>query len=215
MSKEGKIVSRYDKRYLAPFGERLPWPFSWKPLSRLASLLLPGLSPLYEGQESVPLLLDSQIKVGAPICIQGLYSEHYRDMANRGADLFVDLANLHWLGNGNMLHSFVQLIRARGLEMGRSTFLINFTGPSIGFDATGREIGHAIGPTDYGFARWTVPIYATITPYARWGDLWLLPFLALFLVDIFFRYALLLYNGAMAERATASTKMKFLFSRHS
>ncbi|HEX9139399.1 MAG TPA: apolipoprotein N-acyltransferase, partial [Steroidobacteraceae bacterium] len=98
LSSGGKLVARYDKVNLLPFGEYIPsWVnFHW--LRRLALGTAPGLHPGSELRAiNIPSAAGSRVwSVGLLICYEDILAAATRQLGARHPDFFADLSNDAW-----------------------------------------------------------------------------------------------------------------------
>lgn len=137
MSPEGRLVGRYDKAHLVPFGEYLP--FS----SLMARLGLSGLAA--NGGEFVsgdgPLTLSAD---GVPpfqplICYEVIFPHGASEPAARW---IVNITNDSWFGNTPGPRQHLRHAQLRAIERGLPVVRAANTGISAFIDAEGRIVGH-------------------------------------------------------------------------
>ena len=179
----GRVLARYDKAHLVPYGEYLPMrPF----LTMLGlSRLVPGAGDILAGPGPRTLDLPGFGRMGAQICYEIVFSGEVVDRANR-PDFLFNPSNDAWVGAFGPPQHFAQA-RLRALEEGLPIVRSTPTGITGVIDAQGRVVArlpqHVEGVID---AR--LPEAAAATPFARLGNLLPLAF------------ALLLVAGAIAVR---------------
>ena len=110
----GRIVGRYDKAHLVPYGEYLPMrPF----LTMLGlSRLVPGDGDILAGPGPQTLTLPGFGRMGAQICYEIIFSGEVVDRANRPDFLFAP-SNDAWFGAWGPPQHFAQA-RLRAIEEG-------------------------------------------------------------------------------------------------
>jgi len=147
VGREG-LVGRHDKVRLVPLGE---W---WAQ---------PG-----PGYEPVPAPLGP---AGVLICYEAVYPSAARALVRGGARYLVHTTEEGWFGvsAGPVQHLAVAVVRAA--EAGRDVVRAASTGISAVVDASGRLQATLPQAVD-GFVLGTVRPRTDLTPYARWGDLW-------------------------------------------
>jgi apolipoprotein N-acyltransferase len=180
---------RYDKQFLTPFGEVMPYISAWPWLEeKLLALGAQGMSfSLDPGPRLVRLEIDRRgggtVTVGTPICFEDTVPAVCRRMVydgdgNKAADVLVNLSNDGWFGRfdgGRSRHS--QIARFRCIENRVPMVRAVNTGQSVAFDSAGNVIA-AIGAGRYGEARQagvltvTLPLDGRHTLYGRVGDVW-------------------------------------------
>jgi apolipoprotein N-acyltransferase len=192
---------RYDKFFLTPFGETMPYISKWPWLE--GKMLAVGAEGMRFDLDSNPSLKrlglrwarpaeappgDSDLggraslTVATPICFEDTVAGVCRRMVYPGpgktADLFVNLSNDGWFGPhdaGRRQHA--QAARFRCVENRVPMIRAVNTGLSSAIDSCGR-LRAAVGPGRYGTARrsgWLLaelPLDARRTLYGRVGDAW-------------------------------------------
>lgn len=176
---EGRLVGRYNKQHLVPFGEYVPlrdWLWFIKPLVELVGDFTPGDSP-------APLETD-KIKAGVLICFESIFPHIAQRATAAGANLLVSLTNDAWYGHSSAPYQSWAMTVFRAVENRRSLVRAANTGIS-GF----------VGPTGlissespiFVQAAWqeTVPLMTSQTVFTQFGHwfghvcLALIPFLLL------------------------------------
>jgi apolipoprotein N-acyltransferase len=182
----GRVLARYDKAHLVPYGEYLPMRpiLSALGLSRLA----PGDVDFDPGPGPRSFDLPGVGKVGFQLCYEIVFSGQVVDRAHRPAFLF-NPSNDAWFGRWGPPQHLAQA-RLRALEEGLPVLRSTPTGISAAVDGEGRLVRslgwHLMGAID---ARLPPPLPPTL--FARLGNL--LPLL----------FALLLVAAAIAVRRKA------------
>jgi len=183
LAADGRILARYDKAHLVPYGEYLPMRRLLTPLG--LSRLVPGdidfdFGP---GPQTKPLPLVG--KAGFQLCYEIVFSGEVVDRRNRPAFLF-NPSNDAWFGRWGPPQHLAQA-RMRALEEGVPILRSTPTGISAVIDADGRIVASLpLGAMAAIESR--LPPSKAATPFARLGNL--LPFL----------FALLLAAAAIAVR---------------
>jgi apolipoprotein N-acyltransferase len=179
----GRILGRYDKAHLVPYGEYLPMrPF----LTALGlSRLVPGDGDILAGPGPRTLNLPGFGRMGGQICYEIIFSGEVVDRASR-PDFLFNPSNDAWFGAWGPPQHFAQA-RLRALEEGLPIVRSTPTGITGVIDAQGRVVErlpqHAEGVIDT-----RLPEAAAPPLFARFGNLLPLAF------------ALLLVAGAIAVR---------------
>lgn len=117
---QGRILARYDKHVLVPFGERWPLIETLPGLYRsvFAALNLPMLvstSP-GPGPETLPSRLGP---LGAGICYESVFPQVSADMVADGARALVVITNDAWFGRGDGARQHLDMGRMRAIETRR------------------------------------------------------------------------------------------------
>jgi apolipoprotein N-acyltransferase len=179
----GRILARYDKSHLVPYGEYLPM----RPiLSRIGlSRLAPGNVDFDPGPGPRTADLPIVGRVGFQLCYEIIFSGEVVDRKNR-PNLIFNPSNDAWFGRWGPPQHLAQA-RLRALEEGLPILRATPTGISAVIDADGglaRSLGWRMG----GVIDARVPAPKPPTLFARFGNV--LPFL----------FALLLVATAIAVR---------------
>src|SRR3546814_8685163 len=134
MDHRGRILGRYDKAHLVPYGEYLP---ARPILSRLGlSRLAPGSVDFGSGPGPHTLALPLVGEVGFQVCYEIIFSGHVVDPANRPAFIF-NPSNDAWFGHWGPPQHLAQA-RMRALEEGLPVLRSTPTGISAVIAADGR-----------------------------------------------------------------------------
>jgi apolipoprotein N-acyltransferase len=181
MDPSGRILARYDKSHLVPYGEYLPMRpiLSAIGLSRLA----PGDVDFDPGPGPRTLALPGFGNVGLQICYEIVFSGRVVDRAHRPGFLF-NASNDAWFGRWGPPQHLAQA-RLRALEEGLPVLRSTPTGISAVIDADGRLLASLKWRTA-GVIDARVPPAKGPTLFARFGNI--LPLL----------FALLLAAAAIA-----------------
>jgi apolipoprotein N-acyltransferase len=142
---------RYDKTFLTPFGEVMPYISAWPWLEqKLLALGADGMTfELSAGTRVDPLVVrlrdGREIRVATPVCFEATMAEVVRAMVfaggKRRADLIVQVTNDGWFGEftpGKVHHA--RLAQWRAVENRTPVVRVANTGISMAFDASGREL---------------------------------------------------------------------------
>jgi apolipoprotein N-acyltransferase len=178
---DGRIVARYDKAHLVPYGEYLPM----RPLLSAIGLsrLAPGDLDFDAGPGPRTLDVPGVGPVGFQLCYEIIFSGEVVDRAHRPGFLF-NPSNDAWFGAWGPPQHLAQA-RLRALEEGLPVVRATPTGISAVVDAHGRLL-HSIPLGQMGVIDARLPLAAPPTLFARFGNL--LPF----------AFALLLVAAAIA-----------------
>jgi apolipoprotein N-acyltransferase len=183
---------RYDKVFLTPFGETMPYISAWPWLEqKLLAVGAAGMQFNLDAADDITRLdLDwtpagsssRTLILATPICFEDTVAHLCRQMVHENgakrADLLVNLSNDGWFGDhdaGRVQHA--QAARFRCIENRVPMVRSVNTGMTVAVDSAGRLIGQA-GPGRYGTARssqalWAeLPLDSRSTVYGRVGDLW-------------------------------------------
>jgi len=163
---QGRALSYYHKQVLLAFGEYIPF---GSVLSKL-----PGIPPLGDGftpgDGPRTLALPSGIKVAPLICYEDLMPDLARRfVAEKGANLLVNLTNDAWFGDTVAPWQHARLARWRAIETRRTLVRVTNTGLTTVINARG-EMVQNLPVFSSGALTATVEILEGETPYVRFGD---------------------------------------------
>ena len=163
---QARLLGRYDKAHLVPFGEYLPArPFlSTFGLQRL----VPGDFDFAAGKGPATMALPGFGAVGMQICYEIIFSGNVVDRAHRPAFLFHP-SNDSWYGYWGQAEHLAQA-RMRAIEEGLPVIRATPTGISAIIDAQGRVLA-AIPAGTAGAIELPIPPAAPPTLFARLGNL--------------------------------------------
>ena len=141
---------RYDKVFLTPFGETMPYISAWPWLEeQLLALGAAGMTfDLEAGDtEQQPLMLDD-FRFVTPICFEDTSSTTCRDLiwedGKKQADVIVNISNDGWFGRWDMARTtHLQIARFRCIENRIPMMRSVNTGMSASIDSVGKIIAHA------------------------------------------------------------------------
>jgi apolipoprotein N-acyltransferase len=163
----GKILGRYDKAHLVPYGEYLPMRplLSYIGLSRLA----PGNLDFTPGPGPRTIDLgDEWGKVGLQLCYEIIFSGHVADELHR-PDFIFNPSNDAWFGRWGPPQHLAQA-RLRAAEEGLPVIRATPTGISAVIDARGNVVSE-VGWRKAGVIDAVIPPASnSATVFARWGN---------------------------------------------
>ncbi len=191
----GAWTGRYDKIHLVPFGEYVPF----AKLFSFAGGLTRQVGTFARGRSRSPLDV-GDMKAGIFICYESIFPNEVRQLANQGAEVFVNISNDGWYGEGAAPRQHLNMARMRAVENYRWLLRDTNSGVTAVIDPYGRIVAEAPRnqrvalPGAYGLEQST-------TFYTRHGD-WF-PFLCaiITLLGLLLRY--FRTPGAALEPVTA------------
>ncbi|NMB75406.1 MAG: apolipoprotein N-acyltransferase [Myxococcales bacterium] len=131
----GRVLGRYDKRHLVPFGEYVPLagilPWRW--------FVPPGVAFFRPGAGHEPLRLAAG-PLGVLVCYEAIFPEIARETVERGARLLVNITNDAWYLRSAGPAQHLNLARMRAIETGRYLVRAANCGLSAVFDDRGRTL---------------------------------------------------------------------------
>jgi apolipoprotein N-acyltransferase len=169
LAPDGRIVGRYDKRHLVPFGEYVPWGGHFPGAGGIFQLIGTTFTP---GDAARPLPALDGVPLGLSICYEDAFPHLARRDAARGARLLVNLTNDSWFRRSSEARQHLALSAFRAVETRRPLVRATNTGITAMADADGRITAPAEGALwQKGLARFQVPVAAERrTLYVRAGD---------------------------------------------
>jgi apolipoprotein N-acyltransferase len=134
----GAWTARYDKIHLVPFGEFVPF----RGLFSFAGGLVQQVGTFARGKSRMPLTA-GDIKVGVFICYESIFPDEVRQLAKNGAELFVNISNDGWYGEGGAPFQHINMARMRAVENNRWLLRDTNTGITAVIDPYGRVVAEA------------------------------------------------------------------------
>ena len=160
-----RLLGRYDKAHLVPYGEYLPVPWLLNPLG--LARLVPGDIDFDPGPGPRALALPGFGAVGVQICYEIVFSGEVVDRAHRPALLF-NPSNDAWFGRWGPPQHLAQA-RMRAIEEGLPIVRATPTGISAIIAADGRLVATVPHETA-GAIEAPIPPALPPTPFARVGN---------------------------------------------
>jgi len=161
----GSLRDTYDKRLLVPFAE---------------SPLLPATAhaadePEYGAGAHAGPLASRDFALGVLICFEVLFPDLVRATVRDGANLLVNVSNDSWMdaGDGAAARQHFAMAVLRAVEMRRALVRASAGGTS-GFVTARGEVHDVVPWGGSGTSVGAVGLHAGLTPYARFGELWML-----------------------------------------
>ncbi|HUY82302.1 MAG TPA: apolipoprotein N-acyltransferase [Acidobacteriaceae bacterium] len=180
---DGKILGRYDKIHLVPFGEYIPY----RNLFFFAHQLTQQLVDLQRGKVRRAFRSDGH-SFGIFICYESIFANEIRQFALNGAQVFVNISDDGWYGNTSAPWQHLNMARMRAIENHRWILLDTNNGITTVIDPKGRVTWSAPRNTAtslvarYGYEH-------DLTFYTRFGDVfaWLCGIISLGALLVFAR----------------------------
>ncbi|MCP5266562.1 MAG: apolipoprotein N-acyltransferase [Burkholderiaceae bacterium] len=158
----GRIVARYDKRHLVPFGEFIPTGAGW--FVRMMNI---PLGDFGRGARSQPLLAIGRSHVAFNICYEDLFGEELAVQVRDGANLLINVSNIAWFGDSHALTQHLNISRMRAIELGRPIVRATNTGVTAVIGTDGSTLAR-LPNLQRGVLAIEVAGASGLTPYARW-----------------------------------------------
>ncbi|MGM0369100.1 MAG: apolipoprotein N-acyltransferase [Bacillota bacterium] len=128
----GKIINRYSKNRLVPWGEYVPYP------SIIPDFIETNLNHITPGTEAVEFELKGANWIGA-ICSEILNPDYIRNLYQQN-DFIINISNEAWFGNSSASRQILQAAIFRAIEMQTPIVKAGNTGISGLINARGRVI---------------------------------------------------------------------------
>ncbi|MCC6588378.1 MAG: apolipoprotein N-acyltransferase [Bryobacterales bacterium] len=162
LNPKGELVARYDKMFLVPFGEFVPWPFTFvNRITQEAGDFIPG-------QKLVVMPVGSH-GLGPFICYESAFPHLVRQFANEGADVLVNLTNDGYFGRTAARLQHLQLARMRAAENRRWVLRPTNDGYTVSIDPAGRIVDR-LPPFESVAGRLHFNWVNQKTAYTQYGD---------------------------------------------
>lgn len=163
------VTSRYDKVYLVPFGEGVPFAGALEPFYRVVYGWF-GLGPegRTAGSSISPITLPS-LAAAVYICYESVFPQVARQMVRAGAQVLVNISNDAWFGRGSGAEQHFGMGTLRAIETRRYLLRVGNDGVTAVVDPYGRtleRLERRVADTlraEYALAEGE-------TPYVRYGD---------------------------------------------
>ena len=159
---DGRLVTRYDKVNLVPFGEFVPWPFDFvKRITTEAGDFTPG-------KQVVVSPVDGH-RLGTFICYESVFPNFVRRFVADGAEVLFNISNDGYFGKSAARLQHLEIVRMRAAENRRWILRATNDGITGTIDPAGRLRGtlplyeEAASRTGFTYIR-------ERTFYTRYGD---------------------------------------------
>jgi len=161
----GRVLGKYDKVHLVPYGEYVPlkrfFPFLGK--------LVKAVGDFRPGNKGHLLSLEGE-KLGVLICFEVIFPELARAMCQKGAQLLVSITNDAWFGTSSAPYQHLSMAVFRAVENHVALARAANTGISAFIDPVGRILDSTPLFEEAVRAR-PLPMMGQKTFYARFGNL--------------------------------------------
>lgn len=161
VSPDGKEVEQYDKIYLVPFGEAVPFPLDG---------ILPGLVGNFSYGSEYDLFPVGDAKAGVMICFESHFGQLSREFVRNGADVLIEMTNDGYLGPTPVLRQHLANAVFRAVETNRPVLRVTNVGITTYINERGVVVDPA--PSYQEDTRvWSVSKSdGSQTIYVRYGD---------------------------------------------
>jgi apolipoprotein N-acyltransferase len=138
LSPDGRVLLRYHKIFLVPFGEFVPL----HSLLFFAESVVQNVSDFSAGEDVVVAPVDGK-NIGAFICYEAIYPDLVRRFVEDGAALLVNVTNDAWFGRSSAPYQHLSQAIARAVETRRYLVRAANTGISALVDPYGRVLARS------------------------------------------------------------------------
>jgi apolipoprotein N-acyltransferase len=184
----GRIVQRYDKIQLLPFGEYVPVP-RWIPGAQLIPTMVGDFIP---GSSFPQMPLGSAGKAGIFICFESAFPSIARTFVKNGSDVLINISNDGYLGPTAVMRQHLANAIFRAVENNRSVVRVTNTGITTLITPGGVALDQTNG-FEPAVRTWRLPLSRSeMTFYTEYGDLvvWICAVLTALVVGLSFTKAL-------------------------
>lgn len=164
ISPEGKIIQKYDKIHLVPFGEYVPL----KSVLFFVHKMATGIGDFSPGQAFTVFDMPEG-RFGVLICFEGIFPDQVRRYVLEGADFLVNITNDAWFGESGAPYQHLSMATLRAVENGVYLVRAANTGISALVTPTGRILKQSDLFVETVFSG-TVSPGSARTLYTRYGD---------------------------------------------
>jgi apolipoprotein N-acyltransferase len=182
LSTDARVLGRYSKRHLVPFGEYIPLHDS---VLFFLDKLVEGIGDFKAGTEATLFPVpprttatsnaerqpasEAFLRFGVVICYEVIFPNEVREFAAGGADFMVTITNDAWFGRSSAPYQHFGMVVLRAVENRLSFARAANTGISGFIDPTGRIL-QATPVFSEAAISGKIPIGRTPTFYSRHGD---------------------------------------------
>ena len=164
LSSEGRLLSKYDKIQLVPFGEYIPFKkilFFVDKLTTAIGEVLPG--------ETYQVMPFHDKPLSTVICFEIIFPDLVRKFVGRGARFLVTISNDAWYNKTAAPYQLFAMATFRAIENRVAIARAANTGISGFVDPYGRILAQSEIFVEDAFVR-DIPVGTTTTWYTRYGD---------------------------------------------
>ena len=178
---DARLLGTYDKLHLVPFGEYVPFE---KTMATLGITQLTHMNSGFAAGSRRGLMTAPGAPPYAPlICYEAIFPEGVAGDEGRPGWL-LNLTNDAWFGTSTGPYQHLHQTRLRAVEQGLPLIRAANTGISAVIDSHGRVLA-SLPLNEMGTIDNPLPAALAPTPYARWGESWLI--VVAFLIFILYR----------------------------
>lgn len=161
VGRDGREVGEYDKIYLLPFGEAVPW---------FLEGIVPGFVGNFAYGSKYDLMPVGDGKAGVMICFESHFGQLSREYVRNGADVIIEMTNDGYLGPTPVLRQHLANAVFRAVETNRPVLRVTNVGITAYIDEKGRVLD-ATTPYQEDTRVWSVSKSdGSQTFYVKYGD---------------------------------------------
>jgi apolipoprotein N-acyltransferase len=127
----------YSKNHLVPFSEDFPLKYLLAPL--YIKMLTAG-NVFWDAGKKINLLNCGSVKIGSPICFEDTFSDIPAKMAEKGADIFVNLSNDSWSNSTACQYQHLAVSCFRSVENGLPQVRATTSGQTCYINGEGKVV---------------------------------------------------------------------------
>ena len=171
VGKKGEVLGRYNKIFLIPFGEMIPFSDRFPGIAAWLRKNIANMSEFDRGTEYTVFPLAEDIQLSAPICFDIFNPKVMRGMVLNGSNLVLNLSNLAWFGRTTASDNMVATLRWRAIENRVPVVFASNNGESLFIAANGKNMSQQLGLFEEGTLTSTVQLqhqFSFYREYAEW-----------------------------------------------
>ena len=171
VGKKGEVLGRYNKIFLIPFGEMIPFSDWFPGIAAWLRKNIANMSEFDRGTEYTVFPLAEDIQLSAPICFDIFNPKVMRGMVLNGSNLVLNLSNLAWFGRTTASDNMVATLRWRAIENRVPVVFASNNGESLFIAANGKNMSQQLGLFEEGTLTSTVQLqhqFSFYREYAEW-----------------------------------------------
>ena len=181
----GEILGRYNKIFLIPFGETIPFSKIFPQIAAWLRTNIANMSEFEPGQDYKVFPLSEKVRLSAPICFDVFSQKVVRGMSLNGANLIVNLSNLAWFGPTTASDNMVSVLRWKAIENRVPVIFASNNGESVFIGADGKNLTRQLGLFEEGALIAKLQLQARFSFFRQYEELVRLGFIFIFIALIF------------------------------
>ncbi len=178
----GKVIDRYNKIFLIPFGEMIPFSNIFPEIASWLRSNIANMSEFEPGQDYKVFNLSDKVRLSAPICFDIFSQKVVRGMSLKGSNLIVNLSNLAWFGRTTASDNMVAVLRWRAIENRVPVVFASNNGESIFIGADGKNLSKQLGLFEEGGLITKLQLQSRFSFYQIYEEWLRIGFVLIFLV---------------------------------